>query len=186
MSLFSSVDQVRVDKFWCFCLRTSLAAANPFPQEFVCVCVSRRGRPCRQGGTCSSLFFSRTGTAGVGFAPCLPHGSSVPAPAKDGPRYSVPRSLGGEAGGWCGGRGEALGWRAVSSALAARKYWSWGLPVALQYCIAALVRLEIGPCRRSRGSGSRGGPPRHPHGTFHPAAGGLVPPTPINHCGGSN
>lgn len=75
-------------------------------------------------------------------------------------------------------------WRAVSSALAARKYWSLGLPVALQYCIAALVRLEIGPCHRSRGSGTWG-PSLAPPWCF-PHCWGLLAPTPINHCGGSN
>lgn len=73
--------------------------------------------------------------------------------AKDQPRGPCP-VFGAERGVW-------RPWRAVSSALAARKYWSLGLPVALQYCIAALVRLEIGPCCRAPALGV---PPWHPHG----------------------
>lgn len=63
--------------------------------------------------------------------------------------------------------GDARGWRAVSSALAARKYWSGGSPVALQYCIAALVRLEISPW--------------HPGGSVLQGVGGNLSPAPINH-----
>lgn len=81
-------------------------------------------------------------------------------------------------------RGVCRSWRAVSSALAARKYWSLGLPVALQYCIAALVRLEIGPCCRSQGSGSWGPSVAPPWCLPH--CWGLLTPTLINHCGGSN
>lgn len=134
--------------------------------------VSQRGWPCRQEGLvapfCSPPWAWWPMLARALCLQLAPYPrtycSSVLSLAKGQPRSSVAPGFGGEKGGeGSGGRGEALGWRAVSSALAARKYWSLGLPVALQYCIAALVRLEIGPCRRSWGSGSWGAasaPPR--------------------------
>lgn len=146
---------------------------RPAHSPWGCVCVSA-GLALQVGGTRSSFVFSNMGMASVGWGTVPSAGASprtsrspVLSPAKDQPGTLFPR-VWGERGG-SGGSGEALGCRAVSSALAARKYWSLGLPVALQYCIAALVRLEIGPCRRSQGSGSRGAPSA-PHSTFHPPA----------------
>lgn len=171
MYLFSSVEQVCVDKFsWRLCPCTSFAATNTFPMS---PCVSAV-LALQAGRTRSSFLFSTMGmVADVGLS-AVPSAGALPPhlllfgpfPGKGSAEVlCFPRVWGGKRGrgGGSGGRGEALGWRAVSSALAARKYWSLGLPVALQYCIAALVRLEIGPCRRSWGSGSWGAasaPPR--------------------------
>lgn len=53
------------------------------------------------------------------------------------------------------------------------------MPVALQYCIAALVRLEIGPWLLGCLPGTA---PR----ASTLLLGGFPSPTPINHCGGSD
>lgn len=139
------------------------------PCELVCLAL-------QAGRTCSSFLFSNmamTTSYSISTPQLLLLG---PLPAKGWAKGPLPV--------FGVGRGVCRPCRAVSSALAARKYWSLGLPVALQYCIAALVRLEIGPCRRSRGSDSWGpsvAPPR-----CFPHCWGLLAPTPINHCGGSN